>query len=71
MFEFKRLIEAHMDELAHLISSEHGKVIADSRGDIQRGLEVVEFACGVPHLMKGDASIGVSAAFTSCRTACR
>src|SRR5688572_22597053 len=38
MFEFKRLLEAHMDELAHLLSSEHGKVIADSKGDLQRGL---------------------------------
>ena len=51
MFEFKRLLEAHMDELAHLLSSEHGKVIADSRGDVQRGLEVIEFACGIPHLL--------------------
>jgi malonate-semialdehyde dehydrogenase (acetylating)/methylmalonate-semialdehyde dehydrogenase len=54
MFAWKGLIEAHMDELAHLLSSEHGKVIADARGDIQRGLEVVEFACGIPHLLKGD-----------------
>ncbi len=54
MFAWKALIEAHMDELAALLSSEHGKVIADARGDIQRGLEVVEFACGIPHLLKGD-----------------
>src|SRR5580704_13100609 len=58
LFEFKRLVEAHMDELAHLLSSEHGKVVADSRGDIQRGLEVVEFACGVPHAMKGEYTEG-------------
>ncbi|MFN7055942.1 CoA-acylating methylmalonate-semialdehyde dehydrogenase [Hyphomonas sp.] len=58
MFEFKRLVEANMDELAHLLSSEHGKVIADSKGDIQRGLDVVEFACGVPHLLKGDYTEG-------------
>jgi malonate-semialdehyde dehydrogenase (acetylating) / methylmalonate-semialdehyde dehydrogenase len=58
MFEFKRLVEAHMDELAHLLSSEHGKVVADSRGDIQRGLEVVEFACGIPHAMKGEYTEG-------------
>jgi len=58
MFEFKRLIEARMDELAALLSSEHGKVLADSRGDIQRGLEVIEFACGVPHLLKGDYTEG-------------
>ena len=54
MFEFKRLVEARMDELAELLSSEHGKVIADSRGDIQRGLEVIEFACGIPHALKGE-----------------
>ena len=58
MFAFKALLEAHMDELAALLSSEHGKVIADSKGDIQRGLEVVEFACGIPHLIKGEYSEG-------------
>ena len=58
MFEFKRLVEARMDELARLLSSEHGKVIADSRGDLQRGLEVIEFACGVPHAMKGEFTEG-------------
>ncbi len=58
MFEFKRLLEANMDELAHLLSSEHGKVIADARGDVQRGLEVIEFACGVPHLLKGEYTQG-------------
>ncbi|MFN9928909.1 MAG: aldehyde dehydrogenase family protein, partial [Phenylobacterium sp.] len=47
MFEFKRLVEARMGELAETLSSEHGKVVADSKGDIQRGLEVIEFACGV------------------------
>src|SRR5687767_8283241 len=58
MFEFKRLIERDMDALAELLSSEHGKVIADSKGDIQRGLEVIEFACGVPHLLKGEYTEG-------------
>lgn len=58
MFEFKRLVEARMDELAHLLSSEHGKVIADSKGDIQRGLEVIEFACGIPHALKGEYTQG-------------
>ena len=58
MFEFKRLLEAHMEELAHLLSSEHGKVIADSKGDLQRGLEVIEFACGIPHLLKGEYTQG-------------
>jgi malonate-semialdehyde dehydrogenase (acetylating)/methylmalonate-semialdehyde dehydrogenase len=54
MFEFKRLIERDMTSLAELLSSEHGKVIADSKGDIQRGLEVIEFACGIPHMLKGE-----------------
>ncbi len=58
MFEFKRLLDIHMDELAHMLSSEHGKVIADSKGDIQRGLEVIEFACGIPHLLKGEYTQG-------------
>jgi malonate-semialdehyde dehydrogenase (acetylating)/methylmalonate-semialdehyde dehydrogenase len=49
MFDFKRLVEANMNELAEMLSSEHGKVIADSKGDVQRGLEVIEFACGIPH----------------------
>ena len=58
MFNFKALVEQHMDELAHLLSSEHGKVIADSRGDIQRGLEVIEFCCGIPHALKGEYTQG-------------
>src|SRR5215831_121451 len=58
LFAFKGLVEKHMDELAHLLSSEHGKVLADSRGDVQRGLEVIEFACGIPHLMKGEYTEG-------------
>ena len=58
MFDFKRLIEANMNELAELLSCEHGKVVADSKGDIQRGLEVIEFACGVPHALKGEYTEG-------------
>jgi malonate-semialdehyde dehydrogenase (acetylating) / methylmalonate-semialdehyde dehydrogenase len=58
MFAFKALVEKHMDELALLLSSEHGKVIADSKGDIQRGLEVIEFACGIPHALKGEYTEG-------------
>ena len=58
LFTFKQLIEAHMEELARLISSEHGKVIADAKGDIQRGLEVIEFACGIPQALKGEYSQG-------------
>jgi malonate-semialdehyde dehydrogenase (acetylating)/methylmalonate-semialdehyde dehydrogenase len=58
MFEFKRLVEANLDELAHLLSSEHGKVLADARGDVQRGLDVIEFACGIPHALKGEYTEG-------------
>ena len=58
MFEFKRLVEANMQELAELLASEHGKVVADAKGDIQRGLDVVEFACGIPHAMKGEYTLG-------------
>jgi malonate-semialdehyde dehydrogenase (acetylating)/methylmalonate-semialdehyde dehydrogenase len=58
LFRFKELVEANMEELARLLSSEHGKVVADSKGDIQRGLEVIEFACGVPHLLKGEYTAG-------------
>src|SRR5262249_9613507 len=56
MFKFLELVQKEYDELATLLSSEHGKVFADAKGDIQRGLEVVEFACGIPHLLKGEYS---------------
>jgi malonate-semialdehyde dehydrogenase (acetylating)/methylmalonate-semialdehyde dehydrogenase len=59
MFRFRELIETHADELAELISREHGKVLADARGEVQRGLEVVEFCCGIPHLLKGEFSESV------------
>src|SRR5262249_8332686 len=49
-------VQKEFDSLAAILSSEHGKTIPDSKGDIQRGLEVVEFACGIPHLMKGEYS---------------
>ncbi|MEO5774232.1 MAG: CoA-acylating methylmalonate-semialdehyde dehydrogenase [Sphingomicrobium sp.] len=58
MFNFKALVEARIDELAHILSSEHGKVIADAKGDIQRGLEVIEFASGIPHALKGEYTQG-------------
>ena len=56
MFKFLELVQAEYDDLARLLSSEHGKTFADAKGDIQRGLEVVEFACGIPHLLKGEFS---------------
>jgi malonate-semialdehyde dehydrogenase (acetylating)/methylmalonate-semialdehyde dehydrogenase len=58
LFNFKALIEKDLDALARLLSSEHGKVVADAKGDIQRGLEVIEFACGAPHLLKGEYTDG-------------
>ncbi|HET8726054.1 MAG TPA: CoA-acylating methylmalonate-semialdehyde dehydrogenase [Alphaproteobacteria bacterium] len=54
MFRFKDLLEKHIDKLAAILTDEHGKVLSDARGEVQRGLEVVEFACGIPHLLKGD-----------------
>jgi malonate-semialdehyde dehydrogenase (acetylating)/methylmalonate-semialdehyde dehydrogenase len=60
LFRFRELIEQHAEELARIIASEHGKVLADARGEVQRGLEVVEFACGIPHLLKGEFSNAVS-----------
>jgi malonate-semialdehyde dehydrogenase (acetylating)/methylmalonate-semialdehyde dehydrogenase len=56
MFKFLELVQAEYDDLARLLSSEHGKTFVDAKGDIQRGLEVVEFACGIPNLMKGEFS---------------
>jgi malonate-semialdehyde dehydrogenase (acetylating)/methylmalonate-semialdehyde dehydrogenase len=60
MFAFRQLVDAHRGELAALITAEHGKVLSDAAGEVQRGLEVVEFACGIPHLLKGDHSDQVS-----------
>ncbi len=58
MFAYKQLVEANREELAHLLSSEHGKVIDDALGDVQRGLEVIEYACGIPQVQKGEYTIG-------------
>jgi malonate-semialdehyde dehydrogenase (acetylating)/methylmalonate-semialdehyde dehydrogenase len=60
MFAFRDLVRQHSAELADLISSEHGKVASDAAGELARGLEVVEFACGMPHLLKGAFSENVS-----------
>jgi malonate-semialdehyde dehydrogenase (acetylating)/methylmalonate-semialdehyde dehydrogenase len=54
MFKFKELIERDLETLAAIITGEHGKVLSDARGEVIRGLEVVEFACGIPHLLKGE-----------------
>ncbi|MFD0885536.1 aldehyde dehydrogenase family protein, partial [Streptosporangium algeriense] len=60
LFRFRELVHANRDELARLISAEHGKVHSDALGEVARGIEVVEFACGIPHLLKGGFSEGVS-----------
>jgi malonate-semialdehyde dehydrogenase (acetylating)/methylmalonate-semialdehyde dehydrogenase len=60
MFRFKELLEKHHDEMARLITREHGKVLEDAKGEVVRGIEVVEFATGIPHLMKGEYSEQVS-----------
>ena len=53
LFNFRELLNARKGELAEIITSEHGKVVSDALGEVSRGQEVVEFACGVPHLLKG------------------
>ncbi|GGI04072.1 CoA-acylating methylmalonate-semialdehyde dehydrogenase [Egicoccus halophilus] len=65
LFAFRTLVDAHRDELAALIVAEHGKVHDDALGEVQRGLEVVEFACGIPHLLKGGHSVEVSSGVDS------
>src|SRR6202045_972486 len=58
LMKFLELAQRDYDKLADLLAREHGKTVPDARGDIQRGLEVVEFACGIPHLMKGEYTEG-------------
>ncbi|PRI21454.1 CoA-acylating methylmalonate-semialdehyde dehydrogenase [Pectobacterium versatile] len=65
LFRFKALLEERMDTLARLISQEHGKVYSDAVGEVTRGLEVVEFACGIPHLQKGEHSANVGTGVNS------
>ncbi|HEY2375600.1 MAG TPA: CoA-acylating methylmalonate-semialdehyde dehydrogenase [Gemmatimonadaceae bacterium] len=65
LFSFRELVRQHTEDLARLIVREHGKVLADARGEVQRGLEVVDFACGIPQLLKGEFSENVSAGVDS------
>ncbi len=58
MFAYKEILQANIDDLAELLSKEHGKVLADSRGDVMRGIDVIEFACGIPHTQKGEHTYG-------------
>ena len=71
LMKFIALVQDEMDSLAALLSSEHGKTIPDAKGDIQRGLEVVEFAVGIPHLLKGEYTESAGRASTSTRCASR
>jgi malonate-semialdehyde dehydrogenase (acetylating)/methylmalonate-semialdehyde dehydrogenase len=65
MYKFKDLVEKHADQLATIISAEHGKVFSDALGEVTRGLEVVEFACGGPHLLKGEITESVGSGVDS------
>ena len=58
MMKFVELVQRDYDKLADCLAREHGKTVPDAKGDIQRGLEVAEFACGIPHLMKGEYTEG-------------
>ncbi|OUL97038.1 aldehyde dehydrogenase family protein, partial [Paraburkholderia hospita] len=60
MFKFKELLEAHADELAELITRDHGKLFSDAKGEVVRGIEIVEFACGIPQLLKTDFTDSIS-----------
>ncbi|NDA82173.1 MAG: aldehyde dehydrogenase family protein, partial [Actinobacteria bacterium] len=65
LFAFRELLNAKKEELAAIITAEHGKVLSDGLGEVTRGLEVVEFACGIPHLLKGAYSESVSTGIDS------
>ena len=65
MYAFRDLLKAHANELAEMLSAEHGKTLPDALGELGRGIEVVEFACGIPHLLKGEYSENVSAGVDS------
>ncbi|HYH73900.1 MAG TPA: aldehyde dehydrogenase family protein, partial [Nocardioides sp.] len=65
MFAFRELLVQHEDELAALISAEHGKTLDDAKGEVVRGREVVEFACGIPQLLKGEYNDQVSSGVDS------
>jgi malonate-semialdehyde dehydrogenase (acetylating)/methylmalonate-semialdehyde dehydrogenase len=60
LFAFREILDRRQDEIAAVITDEHGKVLSDAKGEVQRGLEVVEFACGIPQLLKGEYSDQVS-----------
>ena len=65
LFRFQMLLRDHLDEIARIVSSEHGKTLDDARGSVTRGIEVVEFACGIPQLLKGEHNEGVASGIDS------
>jgi hypothetical protein len=71
MFAYRELLEAHRHDLAKTVTSEHGKTLDDALGEVQRGIEVVEFACGIPHLLKGTSPSRCRPASTPSRSASR
>src|ERR1700750_2972027 len=66
LMRFIDLVNQNVEELAEMLSLEHGKPLADSKGDIQRGIEVIEFAVGIPHLMKGEYTEGAGSGIEVC-----
>jgi malonate-semialdehyde dehydrogenase (acetylating)/methylmalonate-semialdehyde dehydrogenase len=71
MFKFRDLVEQYSGDLARLLSAEHGKTLPDAQGEVQRGLEVIEFACGIPQLLKGQYSEHVGGGIATGASACR
>lgn len=65
LFDYRDVLKAHIDELAPMLSEQHGKTLPDAKGEIARGIEVVEFACGIPHLLKGEYSEAVASGVDS------
>src|SRR6058998_2088147 len=65
LFRMRQLLDDHRDDLAAVVTREHGKVLSDARGEVARGLENVEFACGLAHLLKGESTPQVSGAVDS------
>ena len=68
IFAFKELVESRKEELAKVVTREHGKVLSDAIGSVSRGLEVLEFACGIPHLLRGDYTEAVGTGVDSFST---
>ena len=65
LFDYRDLLKSHIDELAPMLSEQHGKTLPHAKGEIARGIEVVEFACGIPHLLKGEYSEAVASGVDS------